>query len=906
MAEPSAIVTPMMRQYRELKQRYPDYLLLFRLGDFYELFLEDAELGARLLQITLTSRQGAPMAGIPHHAAETYIARLIRAGQKVALCEQLEAPSKGKKLLKRDVVRLITPGTITDTAFLAGSANNFLLAVVRSREGTGVALLDVSTGDFWAGEDAGGEDTVLAAALMRRPSEILVPETARAAGDLLARLQATGATLTFWDPAAFALRRAVSDLCAHFDVSSLAPFGVADMTVGLQAAGAALAYVHATQGEALGHLTRLARLATGEAMTLDPTAVQTLELIDTRDGDPRMTLFGVLDQTTTPMGARLMRQWLLRPLLDLDAIAARQDAVQTLVEGPAARAELRRLLARVGDLERLTSRATLGVAHARDLVGLRACLTPLGEIRAQLADASAPLLATAREEIAPLDGLLTLLHAALVDEPPLVLHEGGLIREGWSEALSALVEDSRHAREWIAGLEERERSRTGLSSLRVRFNRVFGYGIEVSHAQAGRVPEEYVRRQTLTGAERYVTPELKEYETKVLGAEERRRRLEYELFEDVRRRVAAEAGPLLATARALARLDVLLALAEVAHLRGHVRPVVDAGDRIEIVDGRHPVLEARSAEPVTPNDLTLDGDARIVILTGPNMSGKSVYLRQTGHLVILAQIGAFVPARQARVGLVDRLFTRVGAQDNLGRGQSTFLVEMVETATILNNVTPRSLVLLDEVGRGTSTFDGLAIAWSVVEALHEHAGGKVLFATHFHELTELANRLSGVRNFHVAVREWNDQIIFLHKVRPGGTDRSYGIQVARLAGLPEPVIARAKTLLSELEAAGQRTADARDAEQLGLFVTAPPDPILTELGHLDLAHLTPMEALNLLAKWQAQRGGPTPRSDMKIGGVETAMKIGGVETPPPISPRSTREQQSVHSPADSARGQERA
>jgi len=846
----------MMRQYRELKQRYPDYLLLFRLGDFYELFLEDAELGARLLQITLTSRQGSPMAGIPHHAAEVYIARLIRAGQKVALCEQLEAPGKGKKLLKRDVVRLITPGTITDTAFLAGSANNFLLAVVRAREGTGVALLDVSTGDFWAGEDAGAAENVLAASLMRRPSEILVPETAREAGHLMARLQATGATLTFWDPAAFALRRAVGDLCAHFGLTSLAPFGVSDMTVGLQAAGAALAYVRATQGEALGHLPRLARLASDEAMPLDPTAVQTLELIDTRDGDPRMTLFGVLDETATPMGARLLRQWLLRPLLDLGAITARQDAVQALIDTPAARARLRRLLAHVGDLERLTSRATLGVAHARDLVGLRACLQPLPEIRTHLGEATAPLLTTARDEIAPLDALLALLQQALVDEPPLVLHEGGLIREGWSDALSVLIEDSRQAREWIAGLEERERSRTGLSSLRVRFNRVFGYGIEVSHAQAARVPAEYVRRQTLTGAERYVTPELKEYETKVLGAEERRRRLEYELFEDVRRRVAAEAGPLLTTARTLARLDVLLGLAEVAHLRGHVRPVVDAGDRIEIVDGRHPVLEARSTEPVTPNDLALDGDSRVVILTGPNMSGKSVYLRQTGHLVILAQMGAFVPAREARLGLVDRLFTRVGAQDNLGRGQSTFLVEMVETATILNNVTPRSLVLLDEVGRGTSTFDGLAIAWSVVEALHERSGCKVLFATHFHELTELANRLAAVRNFHVAVREWNDQIIFLHKVRPGGTDRSYGIQVARLAGLPEPVIARAKALLSELEAAGERTADARDAEQLGLFAVAPPDPILIELAHLDLAHLTPMEALNLLAKWQAQVGGP--------------------------------------------------
>jgi len=471
-----------------------------------------------------------------------------------------------------------------------------------------------------------------------------------------------------------------------------------------------------------------------------------------------------------------------------------------------------------------------------------------------------------------------LLSEALVDEPPLTLHDGGLIREGWDPRLGALVSEAREARAWIAGLEERERARTGLSSLRVRFNRVFGYGIEITHAQAARAPAEYVRRQTLAGAERYVTAELKDYETKVLGADERRRRLEYELFDDVRRRVAEHAGALLATARALARLDVFAGLGEVAHLRGHVRPVVDDGDALLITEGRHPVLEARAEAPVTANDLTLDRAARIVILTGPNMAGKSVYLRQTGHIVVMAQMGAFVPAREARLGVIDRLFTRVGAQDNLSRGQSTFLVEMVETATILNNVTPRSLVLLDEVGRGTSTFDGLAIAWAVVERLHdpwpagrgpERAGEvrepaspispaspKVLFATHFHELTQLADRLAGVRNFHVAVREWNDEIIFLHKVRSGSTDRSYGIQVARLAGLPPPVIARAKALLAELEAAGHHRADATDAQQLGLFVPIA-DPILTELAHLDLAHLTPIEALNLLAKWQTRSQEPT-------------------------------------------------
>ena len=858
MAEGPAEPTPMMRQYRELKRRYPDYLLLFRLGDFYETFFEDAETAARLLQITLTSRQGAPMAGIPHHAADGHIAKLVRAGRKIAVSEQLEAPGRTRKLLRRDVVRVITPGTLTDTAYLAGAANNFLLALAPGRGVLGVALVDVSTGEFWAGEDGAEDVGVLAAALLRRPAEVLLPEPLRADTALLERLGALGIALTFCEPAAFAGRRAAAELAAHFRVESLDAFGIGDMTVGLQAAAGALGYLRATQGQALGHLTHLARLSSADAMVLDETAVATLELLEASDGSARNSLFGVLDGSVTPMGARLLRQWLLRPLTDPAAIGERQDAVEALVAAPAARARLRALLGRVGDLERLTSRATLGVAHARDLVGLRTCLAPLADVRAACAGLATPLLGQARAELADLDDLRALLAQALTDEPPLTLHDGGLIREGWHEGLAALVRDAREAREWIAGLEGRERARTGIASLRVRFNRVFGYGIEVTHAHTGRVPAEYVRRQTLSGAERYVTEALKAYEARVLGADERRRRLELELFEDVRRRVAARAPELLATARALARLDTLAALAEVAHARGHVRPVVDRSDVLAIVEGRHPVLEARSGAPVTPNDLALDAEARIVILTGPNMAGKSVYLRQTGHIAILAQMGAFVPAREARLGVLDRIFTRVGAQDNLARGQSTFLVEMVETAAILNGVSARSLVLLDEVGRGTSTFDGLAIAWAVVERLHDAApGAKVLFATHFHELTRLAGRFPAVRNFHVAVREWNDEIIFLHKVQPGGTDRSYGVQVARLAGLPAPVIARAKALLAELEEAGQLRTDVRDAEQLGLFAPpAAPDPALTELLALDLAHLTPIEALNLLVKWQRVHGTP--------------------------------------------------
>jgi DNA mismatch repair protein MutS len=855
LADPGGALTPMMRQYRELKRRYPDYVLLFRLGDFYETFFEDAEVAARLLQITLTSRQGAPMAGIPHHAADGYIARLVRAGRKIAISEQLEAPDKTKKLLKRDVVRVITPGTITDTAYL-GAANNFLLAVVGSREATGVALLDVSTGEFWVGEDGAREDAVLSAALLRRPTEIVVPAATREHGPLHARLEATGATLTGWEPAAGGARRAAVDLCAHFRVDALDRFGVGDLRAGHEAAALALAYVRATQGDALGHLTRLTRLTAVDSMVLDATAVETLELLHGADGTVTTSLFGVLDETVTAMGARLLRQWLLRPLLDPDAIAERQIAVAALVAEPSRRARLRARLRPVGDLERLTSRAALGQAHARDLVGLRACLEPLGDVRAVFEGLESSLLASATTDLADLESLRGLLASALVDEPPLTLHDGGIIRESWNAGLTAIVDDARQARDWIAGLEERERARTRIPSLRVRFNRVFGYGIEVTHAHAARVPPEYIRRQTLTGAERYVTAELKEYEAKVLGADERRRRLEYELFEEVRSRVAAHASELLMTARALARLDALAALAEVAHARGHVRPVVDRGEALVIADGRHPVLEARPGAVVTPNDLELPAEAPIVILTGPNMSGKSVYLRQTAHVVIMAQIGAFVPAREARIGVVDRIFTRVGAQDNLARGQSTFLVEMVETATILNNVTPRSLVLLDEVGRGTSTFDGLAIAWAVVEALHDRGrGAKVLFATHFHELTRLAGRLAGVRNFHVAVREWNDEIIFLHKVKAGPTDRSYGIQVARLAGLPADVVARARALLAELEEAGQVRADARDAVQLGLFAPVAPDPVATELAGLDLLQLTPLEALNLLHKWHARAVG---------------------------------------------------
>jgi DNA mismatch repair protein MutS len=850
----------MMRQYGELKRRFPDYLLLFRLGDFYELFFDDAHTASRLLQLTLTSRQkgeGAiPMAGIPHHAADGYIARLIRAGQKVAVCEQMEEPSKARKIVRRDVVRVITPGTITDTQFLDGARNNFLLAAHATPSAAGVALVDVSTGDFWVGEEPGAGDALLEAAALRRPAEILLASGAD--GAWVARWAPPGVPVTRVDGAAFGARAAREMLESHFRGASLDALGVGALTAGLQAAGAALAYLRETQGDSLAHLTRIQRLVSGEAMLLDATAVATLELFETaQERTARGSLFATLDATTTPMGARLLRQWMLRPLLDRDAIGRRQEAVAALVDAPAARAGLRQHLDGVGDLERLTSRAALGVAHARDLIALRGFLGRLPGLAEDLRGLEAPLLTTLGEEIAPLPALQKLLEDALEDDPPLALREGGLIREGWNPELRDLKQAAREGKEWIASLEQRERERTGISSLKVRFNRVFGYAIEVSNAHAAKVPAEYLRRQTLVGAERYVTAELKEYESRVLGAEERIARLELELFGRVRAEVAAQAAPLLRTARAVGTVDALASLAAVAHERGYVRPEVTDDFSLEIVDGRHPVLDGGGA-PFTPNDVALDpADCQIMILTGPNMSGKSVFMRQVALLTLLAQMGGFVPARSARVGLVDRILTRVGAQDNVARGQSTFLVEMVETASILHHATPRSLILLDEVGRGTSTFDGLAIAWAVTEELHERGhGAKVLFATHYHELTALAERLPRVHNFHVAVREWNDEIIFLHKVRPGGTDRSYGIQVARLAGLPPAVIARAKTILSELErergglqSAVSAPPSAEGPAQLGLF-PATRDPLLLDLAALDLGAMTPLHALNLLAEWQ--------------------------------------------------------
>jgi DNA mismatch repair protein MutS len=851
----------MMRQYREWKRRYPDYLLLFRLGDFYEAFHEDAAVAARVLDITLTSRQkgeGAiPMAGVPHHAVDGYIARLIRAGHRVALCDQVEAQAaKGKKLIRREVVRLITPGTVTDTGLLDGRRNNFLAAVALVSGRLGAALVDITTADFWVGESA--DPVALAEALLvRRPAEVLVPPALAPDDPLVRRFREAGILVTEGDRTSFSRPAAEDRLRAHFRVATLDGLGFGPAGAAAVAAGAALAYLHETQQVAPCHLTRVGLLAPDDHLVLDELAVRNLELVESlHDRGVRGTLLWAIDRTLTPMGGRLLREWLLRPLREPAAINRRLAAVEALTEAPELGEALRARLGEVGDLARLASRVALGVATPRDLVALRACLRPLPALREVAGACPDGLLREALDAVEDLEPLARVLEAALLDDPPASAREGRMIRESHSRALADLRREAREARAWIAGLETRERALTGIPTLRVRFNRVFGYGIEVSKAHLGLVPDRYVRRQTLVGGERFVSAELKEQEARVLGAEERTNQLEFELFDELRRGAAGEADRLLRTARGVGLLDVLAALAQLARERGLTRPLVDGSPSLEIVEGRHPVLElGTGASPFVPNDLVLDGqDATSLVLTGPNMAGKSTYMRQAALIVVLAQTGSFVPARRARVGVVDRIFTRIGAQDHLLRGQSTFLVEMSETATILRQATERSLILLDEIGRGTSTFDGLAIAWAVMEYLHErHPGAKVLFATHYHELTRLAAELPRVRNVHVAVREWRDEIVFLHKVQPGGTDRSYGIHVGRLAGLPDEVVARARALLPELErkTPTPRAPAAGDTGQLVLFPAAS-HPVLDALAALDPDRMTPLDALAALAALRRQ------------------------------------------------------
>jgi DNA mismatch repair protein MutS len=886
-SRPSAVepTTPLMRQYAAAKQQYPGALLFFRLGDFYELFYEDAVVAARELQITLTSRNkekgvAVPMCGVPYHAAEGYISKLIRKGYKVAVCEQMEDPRFTKKLVRREVTRVITPGTAAD-ASLGSEENNFLAAVAHlsARSGApvvGFAALDLSTGEFRATEFTGesAERRVLEELEQLRPREVLfgssLPLFEHAGsppqpGSQLRSESPGGWTETPLDDWVFSPDYAVPLVENHFGVLSLEGFGLAGRPAAATAAGAILHYARATQKGSLDHVDRIGFYERQDCLVLDAVTVRNLELIEplfAGAGDS-VTLFRALDHSRTPMGKRLLRSWMLRPSVNAAEINARLDAVEELVRETVAREELRRALDGVLDMERLLSRITLETANPRDLLGLAASLGRLPGIRAVLARGHAARLAALRDSIDELGELRQRMEHTLVPEPPLTLVDGGVIRNGVDAELDELRTLSRNSKQYLAQIEERERQRTGIGSLKVKFNQVFGYYIEISKPNLHLAPPDYERKQTLVNAERFTTPELKQYEAKILDAQEKIVEIERRLFAELRAAIAAEAKRIRQTALALAQVDVLAGLAHAAATSNYCRPQFVEGGEIEIREGRHPVVERQdltgSSDRFVPNDLYLNPSSHaILILTGPNMGGKSTYLRQAALIVILAQMGSFVPARAVRLSVVDRIFTRIGASDNLARGRSTFMVEMTETAAILNTATPNSLILLDEVGRGTATYDGLAIAWAAVEYIHARTRARTLFATHYHELTELADRLSGVKNFHVSVKESAGGIVFLRKVEPGAADRSYGIEVAKLAGLPPEVVVRARDVLAEHENAERSVtdhlaADDQPAAALQLAIFTPlSQKIVDQLKETDLNRLTPLEALNLLHELKKQ------------------------------------------------------
>ena len=908
----SEATTPLMQQYNAVKTRYPQALLLFRLGDFYELFYEDAMIASRELKITLTSRnrekgQPIPMCGVPYHAADGYIARLIRAGFKVAICEQMEQPGPGKKLVRREVSRVITPGTATDVAVLDARENNFLAAVAQGMSADpsrglgqtiGLALVDLSTGEFQATEFQGAkaEESLRDELQLLRPRETLLPrphqlfETAKNT-----LLDGTGGVETRLEDWIFQRDYAERILREQFGVAELTGFGLDSHTQALGAAGALVHYLreNAAKGEdapsveALQHLDRIRYYEQADALVLDPVSVRNLELLapifteEAKASGPT-TLIAALDATVTGMGARLLRTWILRPLIDEESIEARLDAVAHLLQQTVVRGEIRKELSGIQDLERLTSRIALGLAMPRELVALRKSLAQLPLLREFTVDSSrargdkgpvgigresSGLLRELHEEIDELGDVRDLLEKSIAEEPPAVASEPGIIRAEYSAELDELRDLSKHSKEIIASMEERERKRTGIGSLKIRFNQVFGYYIEISKPNLHLVPSDYERKQTLVNAERFTSPELKEYERKILAADERIGEIERQLYVDVRSRIAGQAGRLRRTAAAIAKLDVLASFAKLAADRGYTRPEFNAAGELLIIGGRHPVIEEllkQRGERFVPNDLCFEpGRQQLLLITGPNMGGKSTYLRQAALIVLMAQMGSYVPARQAKLPVTDRIFTRIGASDNLARGRSTFLVEMSEVAGILTHATPASLVLLDEVGRGTATFDGLSIAWAVVEHLQKNTRARTLFATHYHELTELADLLPAVRNVHVSVKETPNEIIFLRRVEPGSADKSYGIEVARLAGLPRSVIERAREVLkrheqSEHELSETLTPGAHvgvngDGSQSVMF-TALDRAVIDRLKAANLDELKPIEALNLLAELKKQVG----------------------------------------------------
>jgi len=864
-------LTPAMRQYLEIKARYPDCILFFRMGDFYEMFFEDAVLASKLLEITLTSRDkgkedSVPLCGFPWHAASSYIARLISKGYKVAICEQMEDPRLARGVVKREVVRVVTPGLVLDPDSLEAKQNNFLAGVALRGEAFGLAFVDVSTGEFRATEMR-DRASFLDEVIRHGFREVVLEEGLKdpLLESVLAR-ELEGCVINRFPRDWFDHGAALAILGEHIGAESIARLEPERRPALIAAAGAVMRYVRETQRERLGHINEITAYRSESFLVLDETAKRNLELFATTQGGTKEgTLFHVLDETMTAMGGRRLRWWLAYPLLDATRIRERLAAVGEIREAHLARRDLRRALGGLHDMERLGARISLGVANGRDLAALRASLRALPALRGLLGAFETPVLAAIRDGIDEMPETLDLLERSIADEPPLALREGGIIREGYDAELDRILSIARDGKSWIAALEAKERRRTGIANLRVGFNSVFGYYIEVTKSQAASVPAEYIRKQTLVNAERYINEELKEYEQTVLHAEERRREREYDLFTEIRERVAGRIRRIQKSAAALADLDALAALAEVAEKYNYVRPAVDEGDVIEIRDGRHPVVERMPlAEGFVPNDVLMDrGANRLLVITGPNMAGKSTYIRQVAHIVILAQMGSFVPAAEARIGLVDRVFTRVGAADVLAKGQSTFMVEMTEVAHILRHATPRSLILLDEVGRGTSTFDGLSIAWAVAEHIHDagHLGSRTLFATHYHQLTDLALTREGVANYYIAVKEWGERIIFLRRIMKGAANRSYGIQVARLAGVPDEVIRRAREVLENLEkgeldevgmptlARGRKGAKRPATGQLSLFADEE-SLVLDEIASTDVDALTPLEAMNRIAQWK--------------------------------------------------------
>ena len=858
-------VTPAMRQYFDAKRQYRHALLFFRMGDFYEMFYEDALVASRALDLTLTSRSkdasgtAVPMCGVPFHAADGYIARLVKKGYRVAICEQVENPKTAKGVVKRDVVRVVSPGTLTDAAYLDAKEPSFLMAILAGASPIyGVALVDVSTGDFDVAEFSGPEGlaALRAEIAVLRPREIVVATGCDIAA-LVPELNVPVTEIEGWH---FELESARQTLLEQLRVQSLEGFGLEKRQAAVCAGGALVRHLRDTQKAELAHVRTVRLRQVADGLLIDPTTLKHLEIVQAQDGGRSGSLLDEIDRSVTPMGGRLIRNWLLRPLTALEAIRDRLDAVEELAVKTTERGKARETLKSIQDLERLISRIALSTAGPRDLMALSRSLAAVPRLQLLLNECQAPLLRSLTGELDDLQDVRQWIDAAIADEPPALAREGGFVRDGFDKEVDELRRISRSGKQVIAEMEEGERARTGIKNLKVGFSRTFGYFIEVSKSNLHAVPAHFIRKQTVAGGERYITPELKEYEEKVLGADERVVARELEVFEQLRQRVAGESPRVLDTARAVAAIDVLLGLAETATASNYTKPHVHDGDEISATDLRHPVVERLAGGTFVPNDIMLNADTnQLVILTGPNMGGKSTYLRQVALLCLLAQSGSFVPAREAKVGLVDRLYARVGASDNIARGQSTFMVEMQETSHILSGATSKSLVVLDEIGRGTATFDGLSIAWAVAEhiATNPRSRPKTLFATHYHELTDLADAFPGVVNFHVAAREWKDDIIFLHKILAGRSDRSYGIQVARLAGLPATVIARARDILSSLEQdeltrGGKPTisgAAPAAQQQLGLFqthVSAADEKLKDRIREIDLNRTTPMEALRII------------------------------------------------------------